>query len=403
MLRKFGAILSGGAIAQGITFLALPFLARIYGPVGFGILASVVSAASLLLPILHGRYHLAIPLVGFGQRKALLRLALGLSFLTSIFLAGPLGAVSAGSELGYGLAAVTTALYALTASWIEVLNYWRTTAGRWREASLLIGARGAVVAGAQFVLGALSQLGMVFGAIAGQLLIVMASLGDREVRAIFSPRKYNWRRNLLLVAKRHRGLPLYNAPQGLIASAAWNFWPIILVQFGSANLAGQYWAAYRLFMAPLVLLNSSYRQSALTTFGAMSGDKRANTFRNHSLILFGCGIFSLVAVYLISSTIVPLLLGPGWDTAGRLLPILWIGLLGELVKLPLMCVCQAMRKEALLLRWEMGITIVKFSGAAAAWLFFGNLVSALKIYFVLATFCWLCLSFYHVQGKKFGV
>ncbi len=328
---------------------------------------------------------------------------MGLSFLTSIFPAGPLGALSAGSELGYGLAAVITALYALTASWIEVLNYWRTTAGRWREASLLIGVRGAVVVGAQFALGALSQLGMVFGAIAGQLLIVLASLADREVRAVFSPRKYNWRKKLLLVAKRHRGLPLYNAPQGLIASDAWNFWPIILVQFGSANLAGQYWAGYRLFMAPLVLFNSSYRQSALNTFGQLDQKQRGIAFRNHTLILFACSLLSYVAVYLLSSRLVPLLLGPGWETAAELLPILWVGLLGELVKLPLICMCQAMRKEALLLKWEVGITIIKFSGAAAAWFFCGDLVNALQAYFMLAAFCWLCLSLYHVRGKKFGL
>ena len=54
-------LLGGNGLGQLITIAAILFLSRLYDPADFGLLAGIVSVVSLSSVIVHGRYHMAIP------------------------------------------------------------------------------------------------------------------------------------------------------------------------------------------------------------------------------------------------------------------------------------------------------------------------------------------------------
>ena len=95
-LSRILLLLSGNGLAQLIAIAAVPVLAHLYSPADFGLLASVVSLVSLSAVVVHGRYHMAIPVsrnedesIALFALAALLSIALApVAVLSVIFLVG---------------------------------------------------------------------------------------------------------------------------------------------------------------------------------------------------------------------------------------------------------------------------------------------------------------------------
>ena len=61
-LRHVLTLMTGTAVAQGVTFVMMIVLARIYTPRDMGLLATYVSVASILVAVAALRYDMAIML-----------------------------------------------------------------------------------------------------------------------------------------------------------------------------------------------------------------------------------------------------------------------------------------------------------------------------------------------------
>ena len=62
LVRNIGMMSGGAALAQLIPLAAMPLISRLYTPADFGVLASILAAATILSPLATGRYELAIVL-----------------------------------------------------------------------------------------------------------------------------------------------------------------------------------------------------------------------------------------------------------------------------------------------------------------------------------------------------
>ena len=136
---------------------------------------------------------------------------------------------------------------------------------------------------------------------AGALAALALSIRD-VVR--FDRRSLIWPswKQLFGVGRRYSGYPIFGVPQGLIAAVSWNVLPLLLLHYSGVVSAGQYWLAYRLLIAPVALLNGSYRQATLPIMGREDSPSARRMARRHSLNLLLLAATAAAPVYLFGET-----------------------------------------------------------------------------------------------------
>ena len=95
--RHLGAMVVGSGLAYAIPLMALPVLSRLYAPEQFGVVATVVAAATLSALHLTWRYELATVLTREHHEAEVNGAATAL--MTVLILAPPLIILAAGSAL----------------------------------------------------------------------------------------------------------------------------------------------------------------------------------------------------------------------------------------------------------------------------------------------------------------
>jgi O-antigen/teichoic acid export membrane protein len=362
MKRNFFILLGGGAVAQAITFASLPILGRLYEPVSFGYLAGAMSIASICAVVLHGRYHMAIPVA---QDPADPPILLWLSVMLSLSLVVPvvlLVAALTGNgwvDTGFSVFLATCVVLAVGAALLDISSYWLSYRHRFKLIAVVQSLRTLFTSAAQICFAPLTAFGMVIGAFCG----LWAALGwivfHRSRKSDIAISWPGWRQ-LAAVAKRYRYFPLYGTPQGLLAAASWNLLPLLLLRAEGPIFAGLYWAAYRILITPLALFNSSYRQATLRALGDMSHHQALLVARRHTATLVVTG--GAVALLIVASEdfLFPILMGPGWDGAAVFASALSLGMAAELFKVPAICFLQSQHRQKSLLFCEVGIFLLRY-------------------------------------------
>jgi O-antigen/teichoic acid export membrane protein len=362
MKRKFFIMLWGGAVAQAITFISLPFLSRLYTPESFGYLAGVMSLASICASVLHGRYHMAIPIAKNPQDP---RGLLWLSVLLSFALAMPtvLIAVRLTSnqwvESSHFAYVATCLVFAIGTALLDIASYWLSYRERFSVIAQNQSLRTLFTAITQIIAAPYSLFGMVIGALMGlwaAIGLFVYRQGRREDGSISWP---GWSA-ILELARRYRHLPFYGTPQGLLAAASWNLLPLALLRSEGASVAGLYWAAYRILIAPLTLFNSSYRQVTLRALGQMPQVEALRMLRRHTatLAVIGAGLALLLLV--MADILFTILLGPDWEGAAEIAGALSLGIAADLFKVPSICFEQSRHRQKRLMRWEAAIFFLRY-------------------------------------------
>lgn len=401
--RRMLLLISASGLGQLIAVAAIPVLARLYHPVDFGFFAGIMSIVSLSAGVVHGRYHMAIPVSrDDSEAVALLALAALLSAVLSpaivllvVFLTGQNGG-GISSLLFAGIAIAFTLVTAL----IDIFSYWRSHRLRFGVSAQNAVARAGITAATQIILSPVSSIGLVGGAMAGALAAVALSI--RDVMR-FDRQSFIWPswKQLLGVARRHSGHLFFGVPQGLIAAISWNVLPLLLLHFSGASSAGQYWLAYRLLIAPIALLNGSYRQATLQTLGAGDRFSAVLLARRHSLNLLFFSAMAATLLYFFGETSFALLLGEEWRLAGAMAAWLGIGITADVAKIPAMCLLQSRACQRSILIWEATIVAVRY-GAMLPFLARGDVITAVAIFSLVGFLGWMSFSAYWLFGAGEG-
>ena len=216
-LRHVLTLMTGTAVAQGVTFVMMIVLARIYTPRDMGLLATYVSVASILVAVAALRYDMAIML----PRKELEALSvarLGMVCLTVVSLLAtaaslPLSGLIErqwGREVALWMPLVGLTTFLMSA--VELFKYWFNRNSDYRAIAVNQAEQQIGLTSGQLVLGMAGMGGMaglILGHTAGQIF-AFVNLG-RQAKPL-------WRRlpqdapPLRWAARRYRRMPLLNGP-----------------------------------------------------------------------------------------------------------------------------------------------------------------------------------------------
>ena len=366
-LRHVLTLMTGTAVAQGVTFFMMIVLARIYTPRDMGLLATYVSVASILVAVAALRYDMAIML----PRKELEALSvarLGMVCLTAVSLLAtaaslPLSGLIErqwGHEVALWMPLVGLTTFLMSA--VELFKYWFNRNSDYRAIAVNQAEQQIGLTSGQLVLGAAGMGGMaglLLGHTAGQIF-AFANLG-RQARPL-------WRRlpqdapSLRWAARRYRRMPLLNGPNALADALRTNGIQLLIGGYSVASL-GQFQMAWRYLDAPLILINGAVARvffQKLSTIepGQMRPLVRVTIKR---AILIGLAPFALI--YALSPWIFPFFLGSQWTESGSFARALTPWLFMMLITSPISNLFIVTEHQD----WMLGFALV-YTAVPLAWL-----------------------------------
>jgi O-antigen/teichoic acid export membrane protein len=267
LIRSVGIMAVAGVFAQAIPLLLMPVLSRLYTPVDLGILALIVSIATIMAPLSTARYELAIMLPkDDAEAQAIARLALSLAtgitlvaFLLSIVAIPRLQAIGKLDQHGVWLYCAPLLAFAVSVGQTgNVLVNRRRGYGRIARASIsqqLVNGACATLLG----LAVSSPLGLVTGRVIGAAAYAAAFSAD-IVGALrgFGRRWHD--ADALKGARRYRQFALFNMPYSLLGGFSRDFLVYAFTAFRDVAAAGQFGLARLLINAPTSLLAASLSQ-----------------------------------------------------------------------------------------------------------------------------------------------
>lgn len=362
--KNIGFLIGGTALAQLFTFGISPILTRLYTPQSFGVLGIVLAASSIIAVFAHLRLNLAIAQSNnINEANIILKTSIFFSillcFLSSIFLI----ISNIIFDNSYTLIIVIFIfLISLANVLIDIFNYWQSYRNK-HSLNARNGIFRSLLTGfTQIILGTITNFGLIFGVLIGGIgsltlfLKEYMSLDNKKGNSILSNKKISF------VLKKYKDFPLYSMPQGFIASASLNSVPLMLgASFGIA-VAGQYWLAYRILLAPIALIGGAYRQVLHPIFSnkkinIIEKKKICNT---HTILLVLFIIPIVIGGFFYLEKIFIFLFGLEWGVAGLFAGWLVLCFSLDIIKVPMICLALSNNLQKDLLISEIILGILRF-------------------------------------------
>jgi len=326
--------LAGGTtIAQAITVLSLPILARLYPADAFGtagLFTSLVTIASVIACL---RYEFAIMLPSSDEEAANV---FGIAFITPLLfgvLTGLLFAV-AGDEIVRLMNAPALANYLwllpITLTLVgmyQALNYWNSRSKRFGRLSAVLVGASATSSAIQLAAGFSGQTtagGLIVGGTSGTAVSTV-TLGlqiwrDQSQLLLKSIRPHRMWQNLARFAK----FPLIDSIGAFTNNLAWQIPLLLLSVFFNQSVVGYYALANRTIQLPMALIGASIGQVFFQRASAARNDPQA--LANVVLAVFDklVGIMMIPALWLtlVGQDLFIVALGKPWAEAGMYVQIL---------------------------------------------------------------------------------
>jgi O-antigen/teichoic acid export membrane protein len=327
------AILAGGtALAQILTVLASPLLARLYEPQDFGVMSIYLSMVSIISGVGCWRYEVAVALPE-DDEAAVHLLALCVFLLTGMALLS-WGAVTLwGSEIVWILKAPLLAPYlwlmpisVMAIGTYQMLNYWGVRKKVFSNIarSKFIQSVTQVLVQSLLGLSKAGPIGLLLGDVAGRCgsSLTLASVAVRRIGKMtrtISPA------SIRTVAIRYRRFPLYSTWAALINSIGVYALPLLMSAHFGPKVSGWLALCQIVAGAPLSLISTSATQIYMAEAARI---QRSNlpvqlaffwsTVRRLALLAFV--MLSAVAVSI--PWLIPTLFGDNWSESVRYIYVL---------------------------------------------------------------------------------
>jgi lipopolysaccharide exporter len=332
----FGAdilTIAGGTIfAQTLTAITSPFLARIYGPDAFGMLALFTSLVTTIAVVACLKYELSIMLPRSDRNAAnLLGVSLTSAIIISILalpllklLQDPLLQRLNATELEPYLWLVAPAVF--VSGTFVALNYWNSRNRKYRRLSI---AR---------IISAMATVGVQFGAglagfAYGGSLIAASIVGSGASALILGAQIWHDDGSMIresldpgemaAEAARYRKFPLLDSWSSLLNVISWQLPTFLLSAFFSSSVVGYYALGMNVLQLPMSLIGSAIGQVFFQRAAeAKSDGTLAKIVEDTFLRLSVVGIFPILLLASIGRELFTVIFGPAWAEAGTFVQIL---------------------------------------------------------------------------------
>ena len=322
-LRSVIVLVSGTAMAHGITALCMPILARLYSPADFGLLAVFSSFLGIIAVAACLRYELAIALPeSDADAFQLLALSLLTCAALSLLLAAVVVVAPDGLARLLGQSQLRPYLWmgplglALAGAY-SALQFWHV---RCKNFTLLARTRVAQSAGSSAVQMGLGWAGISpLGLLTGHVMNTgVACLGlGRSLAA--TGHRMSWHR-MLELARSYRRFPAYSTVEALANSASIQLPMILIAAWATRAEAGHLTMAAFVAQAPLSLVGNAIGQVYLSRAPGEFRQGQLGTFTAGIVgSLFKAGAGPILALGILAPSIFGLIFGAPWERSGWLL------------------------------------------------------------------------------------
>ncbi|MFK5951082.1 MAG: oligosaccharide flippase family protein [Methylococcales bacterium] len=391
-IRHVVTLMSGQAGAQLVTILAAPFVARLFLPEDFGVVALFIAVVTILSVPATFRFELATILPESDtQALKLTKLSFILVILACCIVLIMTITLSFFSLIPSLLETLDIWIWFIPIilffrAGIKVVEGWATRKKQYRiMASSDIG-QAIITSGGRISLGVLfgtSIWALISSYLAGLAFKFFVQL--RYAKIPFSDIKNDsGKAELVNIGKEYSDFPLYNMPSGLIRTFAQNI-PIIMfgVYFGPA-VVGLYAMANRLFRMPVNFLSRAIRRVLLQKLSELknSGRNLSAPYIKMTLWLSLFSILPTFVLWLIGSDLCVFFLGETWTEAGRFVEILTPWLFTIVVASPATAIIVVYRKQKIWLRYNIIVTSIQFFGFVISHYIWADAETALIIFVV---------------------
>jgi len=362
-------LVSGTALAQVLTILAMPILTRLYAPEPFGTLILFISLTSIISLVSCMGYECAIMLPKTDEQAAnVLGVSLGFVAIISALTVPvvwwsrvPLSQWFAAPRLASYLWCMPPTV--LIAGMFLALSGWKSRARRFGQLS--------VARIAQSLATLSTQLGGGCAGIAtGGMLIGGQIAGQAAATAVLSRQVWQEdrtliRRSLRLSAmvsaiRRYRRFPLYSSWSALLNSLSWQTPALLLSAFFSPIVAGYYALGFRVLQMPMSLIGSAvaqvfFQRAAEARSQGTVGHLTETIFRRLVLI----SLFPMLTLAIVGRDLYIVVFGSRWAEAGHYTQILSVWALFWFISSPLQDLTSALEKQRFTAVWNLGLLITR--------------------------------------------
>jgi O-antigen/teichoic acid export membrane protein len=331
-IRNALKLVSGTALAQGISLLIAPLITRLYSPADFGIFTFLISLAGAFGLIGTLRYEMAI-ILPKDEREAInvallsLRVAIGISlllFASAIFfnITGfYFQSMESGILHGLFLLPLLVLMIALT----NILQNWYNRNNQYKTIALSRIFNSAGNNLMTLILGFIGfgMWGLLTGNFFGQLMMLaLMVIGlSTSFRGLIKHYNADFQRDL---ARKYRDLPLANTPQVLIELVQVFGIVFLLKIFSDENTLGWYALSQRLLQAPLWLVGAAlcqvFYKDASAKF-AVDGDIKPVLSKTIRLAFFSA-LPVLIILLFFGPWLISTVFGTAWYESGVIARIL---------------------------------------------------------------------------------
>lgn len=360
-------LITGTGFAQAIPIAITPILTRVYTPADFGVFALFSAICAILTVIVTGRYELAI-VVPEDDLDALnlVYLSIGLSFIVSFFLfllilifGENIAILLKNPELKNFLYLIPLSTFLLGT--FQSFSYWFNRNSKYHIMASSRVLQSSVISGTQFISGfyKLSQIGLVFGQIFGQLtsliyLSILFKISAREYKYSFSKIK------IIEVAKKYKSFPRFLIfAHGFNTSSSQA--PVILLNsLFTSTAAGYFMLTDRILQAPISLvaraIGDVFRQEASYQYTRNKECKKIYiaTFKR----LLSLSIIPFLLLFIFAKDIFIFAFGEEWGIAGEYAKILTPMFFMRFLTSPLSAMFTIAEAQKLDLIWQIILFIL---------------------------------------------
>jgi len=381
-LVKSALVLSSGTIlAQGISYVLMPFITRLYTPEDFGEFGMIMRIVAFLAVVGAGRYEFAIPLPkkdehAFHIYRLTLRIlvwTVSLSLIAGIVFW--LFKEDSSQLLFYIvlISAITgfTVFINIGRHWAIRMKWFRniTLSTLLTSATSNIGKLLAGLAGLGVVGLAVSTL---LGLIVGSLVFVFDAFGVYKNKDNF---KSNRRRAAM--AKRYSDFPKVNLPHYLIDGARELLIAFFLTLYMSTYLFGSYDHSFRMLKIPLLLVGVAISQVLYNRMSADFAVKKSiyPLLKKSVFTLISIGIIPFGVIYFWGAPIFSFVFGEQWTLSGEIASALSPWLMANFVASSISMVPSIINK----LRWYFWVGMVLTAVQLLCFAFLPELMNSLNL------------------------
>jgi O-antigen/teichoic acid export membrane protein len=350
-------LVTGTTLAQIISVLAAPILARLYTPEEFGAAAAFAAFIGVLGVVVGLRYDLSItisksPEEASNQLAISIILPLVSSIIFSLYLALfgralfeifrieelapyalliPLGAFIAAVSYAFNFWLSKTGHY----STISISRVWQEIIGNTAKLGFAVG--GLANAGALIIAGVLGP--------AASLIILINRFLKNDLHLFYSSITLT---RLINGLKRYKKFPLFTTWSSLLNALSEQIPILLLTALFSPTISGYYAVGFRILRLPIILIGNSIAQVFYPQAVAelIKGNSYLSIFVERTFSqLVSLGLFPFLLLTVVGREVFVVVFGNGWSEAGVYVQLMSIPTFFLLISFPIGNLVSVLEKQ----------------------------------------------------------